>query len=357
MKKISAFSIASAVAIAGVLTLGGCTGGDKQAAAPSAEPAKADTLADVRSKGYLSCGVSTGLGGFSAADDAGNWTGVDVDVCRAVAAAALGDDSKVKYVPLTAKERFTALQSGEIDILSRNTTWTHTRDTSLGLNFAGVNYYDGQGFLVSAASGIKSADQLNGASFCIQAGTTTELNLADYFRSKGMQFQAVTFDTSAQTRTGFEQGRCDALTSDQSQLYSIRSQLKDPNSAVVLDGVISKEPLGPVVRQGDDAWFNIVRWSLNALITGDELGVTAANIDDLAANSNNPTIQRLVGNSGKLHEHLGLDQKWSYNIIKQVGNYGESFDRNIGPGTPLNISRGLNAQWSNGGILYAPAFR
>ena len=226
MKKISAFSIASAVAIAGVLTLSGCTGGDQQAAAPLAAPAKADTLADVRSKGYLSCGVSTGLGGFSAADDNGNWTGVDVDVCRAVAAAALGDDSKVKYVPLTAKERFTALQSGEIDVLSRNTTWTQTRDTSLGLNFAGVNYYDGQGFLVTAASGIKSANQLNGASFCIQAGTTTELNLADYFRSKGMQFQAVTFDTSAQTRTGFEQGRCDALTSDQSQLYSIRSNLK-----------------------------------------------------------------------------------------------------------------------------------
>ncbi|WP_417784231.1 amino acid ABC transporter substrate-binding protein, partial [Terasakiella pusilla] len=233
----------------------------------------ADTLETVKARGELICGVSTGLPGFSIPDEKGNWTGIDVDVCRGVAAAVLGDAMKVKFIPLTAKERFTALQSGEIDILSRNTTWTHTRDTSLGLNFAGVNYYDGQGFLVQKELGVKSALELDGASVCIQSGTTTELNLADYFKLNGMSFSPVVYDTSDQTVQGFAAGRCDILTSDQSQLYALRSKLDDPSKAVVLPEVISKEPLGPVVRQGDDAWFNIVKWTLFAQINAEELGL------------------------------------------------------------------------------------
>ena len=314
----------------------------------------ADTLDNVKSRGALHCGVSTGLVGFSSADEQGDWKGLDVDVCRAVAAAVLGDASKVKYVPLTAKERFTALQSGEIDILSRNTTWTLTRDSSLGLNFAGVNYYDGQGFMVKKSLGVSSARELDGATFCVQAGTTTELNLADYFRANNMNFKIVAVDTSAQTKAGFEAGRCDALTSDQSQLYALRTQLKDPSSAMVLPEVISKEPLGPVVRQGDDNWFNIVKWSLNAMIEAEELGVTSRNIYSA---SDDPKINKLLGKEGKLNQYLGLDSQWSFNIIKQVGNYSESFERNIGASTPLNISRGLNALWKDGGILYSPAFR
>ena len=313
--------------------------------------ANAGTLEDVQDKGFLTCGVSTGLAGFSTPDNSGNWSGIDVDVCRAVAAATLGNASKVKYVPLTAKERFTALQSKEIDMLSRNTTWTHTRDTSLGLNFAGVNYYDGQGFMVQKNLGINNVKELDGASFCIQAGTTTELNLSDYFRSNGMEFKSITYDTSAQTKEGFAKGRCDALTSDVSQLAAIRSTLKNPNSAQILGDVISKEPLGPVVRQGDDNWFNIVKWSLNAMIEAEELGVTSATID---APSDNPGVQRLQGKLGKLNEHLGLNKKWAYNIVKQVGNYGEAFERNI---TPLGLPRGVNQLWIKGGILYAPAFR
>ncbi len=313
--------------------------------------ANAGTLEDVQDKGFLTCGVSTGLAGFSTPDNSGNWSGIDVDVCRAVAAATLGNASKVKYVPLTAKERFTALQSKEIDMLSRNTTWTHTRDTSLGLNFAGVNYYDGQGFMVQKSLGINNVKELDGASFCIQAGTTTELNLSDYFRSNGMEFKSITYDTSAQTKEGFAKGRCDALTSDVSQLAAIRSTLKNPNSAQILGDVISKEPLGPVVRQGDDNWFNIVKWSLNAMIEAEELGVTSATID---APSDNPGVQRLQGKLGKLNEHLGLNKKWAYNIVKQVGNYGEAFERNI---TPLGLPRGVNQLWIKGGILYAPAFR
>ena len=315
---------------------------------------QADTLSDVKKKGHLSCGVSTGLVGFSSADSKGNWKGLDVDVCRAVAAATLGDASKVSFVPLTAKERFTALQNGEIDVLSRNTTWTLTRDGSLGLNFAGVNYYDGQGFMVKKSLGVSSIAELDGATFCIQAGTTTELNLADYFRSNGMKFKTLAVDTSAQSRSGFETGRCDALTSDQSQLYALRTTLKDPSSAVIVDGVISKEPLGPVVRQGDDRWFNIVKWSLNAMITAEELGVDSSNAGN---KSKNPEVNRLLGNTGELHTYLGLDKKWGYNIISQVGNYSESFERNIGKSTPLNISRGLNSLWSKGGILYSPPFR
>jgi len=315
--------------------------------------AQADTLADVKKAGILKCGVSTGLGGFSAADDKGNWKGLDVDVCRAVAAAVLGDASKVKYNPLTAKERFTALQSGEIDMLSRNTTWTLTRDASLGLNFAGVNYYDGQGFMVTKALGVDSALKLDGAAVCIQAGTTTELNLADYFKANKMKYKAITFDTSDQTIKGFESGRCDMLTSDQSQLYSLRIKLAKPETAIVLPEVISKEPLGPVVRQGDDKWFNIVKWSLNVMINAEEMGLTSENVDKMK-DSKDPAIGRMMGGQG---EKLGLDDNWSYNIIKQVGNYSESFERNVGSGSPLKIGRGLNALWSKGGIMYAPPIR
>ena len=315
------------------------------------------TLDAVKSKGYVQCGVSTGLPGFSAADEKGQFTGIDVDMCRAVAAAVFGDANKVKYSPLTAKERFTALQSGEIDMLPRNTTWTYTRDTSLGLNFAGVNYYDGQGFLVTKDLGVKSALEMDGASFCIQAGTTTELNLADYFRANKMQYTPITFDTSDQTIKAFEAGRCDALTSDQSQLYALRIKLKDPGSAMVLPEVISKEPLGPVVRQGDDEWFNIVRWMLFAMINAEELGVTSANVDEMKAKSTDPNVRRLLGVEGVKGEWIGLPDNWGYNIVKLVGNYAEVFERNVGKSSPLGISRGLNALWSHGGIQYAPPIR
>jgi general L-amino acid transport system substrate-binding protein len=316
----------------------------------------ASTLDTVKARGELLCGVSAGLPGFSLPDEKGNWTGLDVDTCRAVAAAVLGDANKTKFIPLTAKERFTALQSGEIDMLSRNTTWTHTRDTSLGLNFTGVNYYDGQGFLVQKELGVKSALELDGASVCIQAGTTTELNLADYFRLNGMKFSPVVYDTADQTIQGFAAGRCDVLTSDQSQLYALRSKLDDPSKAVVLPEVISKEPLGPVVRQGDDQWFNIVKWTLFAQINAEEMGLTSANVD-AAMKSENPSVQRLVGTSGDAGAKLGLGANWAFDAVKQVGNYGEMFDRNVGPNTPLQISRGLNALWSKGGLQYAPPVR
>ena len=315
------------------------------------------TLEAVKKKGFVQCGVSTGLPGFSVADDKGNWTGIDVDVCRAVAAAVLGDAGAVKYTPLTAKERLTALQSGEIDMLSRNTTWTASRDTSLGLNFAGTNYYDGQGFLVSKNLGVKSAMELDGASVCIQSGTTTELNLADYFRAHKMNYQAVVFDTSDQTVKGFEAGRCDVLTSDQSQLYALRIKLADPSSAFVLPEVISKEPLGPVVRQGDDQWFNIVKWTLFAQINAEELGVTSANVDEMKTKATDPNVKRLLGTEADIGVGMGLTNDWAYNAVKQVGNYGEMFERNVGKGSPLGIARGLNALWNKGGIQYAPPIR
>ncbi len=323
------------------------------AAALISTTVQADTLDDVKKAGVVKCGVSTGLGGFSAADDKGNWQGLDVDLCRAVAAAVLGDATKVKYNPLTAKERFTALQSGEIDILSRNTTWTLTRDGSLGLNFAGVNYYDGQGFMVAKALGVDSALKLDGAAVCIQAGTTTELNLADYFKANNMKYKAITFENSDQTIKGFEAGRCDMLTSDQSQLYSLRIKLAKPDTAIVLPEVISKEPLGPVVRQGDDKWFNIVKWSLNAMINAEEMGITSKNIKEMK-NSKDPSVGRMMSGQG---EKLGLDDNWSANIIEQVGNYGESFEANVGAGSPLKIGRGLNALWNKGGLMYAPPVR
>jgi general L-amino acid transport system substrate-binding protein len=315
------------------------------------------TLDAVNKQGELRCGVNTGLPGFSAPNDKGVWSGIDVDICRAVAAAVLGKAGAVKYVPLTAKERFTALQTGEIDLLSRNTTWTATRDTALGLNFAGVDYYDGQGFMVKKALGLKSAKELNGASICILAGTTTELNVADWFRTHKMSYQPVVFDTSDQTVRGFEAGRCDALTSDRSQLYALRVKLADPSSAVVLPDVISKEPLGPVVRQGDDQWLNIVKWTLFALVDAEEYRVTSANVDQMKAKSTNPSVRRLLGSLGDIGKGMGLRSDWAYQAIKQVGNYGEIFERNLGESTPLGIERGLNALWTDGGILYAPPIR
>lgn len=318
--------------------------------------ASADTLAQVVKKGTLNCGVSTGIPGFSATDSKGIWKGIDVDFCRAVASAVLGDASKIKYIPLTAKERFTALQSGEIDVLARSSTWTATRDTSLGLNFAGVNYYDGQGFLVNKKLGIKSAKELDGATFCIQAGTTTELNLTDYFKANKMEYKAVTYDTSGQTIDAFKKGRCDAVTSDASQLYGLKLKMKDPSSVIVLPEIISKEPLGPVVRQGDDAWFNVVRWTMFALLEAEELGISSMNVDKMLK-SENPSVKRLLGTSGKAGEHLGLKSDWAYQIIKNVGNYGESFDKHVGKDSPLNIDRGLNNLWNKGGLMYSMPVR
>lgn len=315
------------------------------------------TLDAVKKKGYVQCGISDGLPGFSYADAKGNYLGLDVDVCRAVAAAVFGDASKVHYSPLTAKERFTALQSGEIDVLSRNTTWTSSRDSGLGLNFTGVNYYDGQGFLVSKKLGVSSAKELDGATVCIQAGTTTELNLADYFRSTGMKYTPITYDTSDESATSLEAGRCDVLTSDQSQLYAQRIKLGSPQDYIVLPEVISKEPLGPVVRQGDDEWFNIVRWSLFAMVGAEELGITSANVEQTAKTTKNPDIARMLGSEGEFGKDLKLPIDWVVKIIKQVGNYGESFDRNVGAGSELKIERGLNAQWNKGGLQYSPPIR
>ena len=314
------------------------------------------TLENIKSKGHVQCGVTNGLPGFSQPDDKGNWTGIDVDTCRAIAAAIFGDAQAVEFTPLTAKERFTALQSGEIDVLSRNTTWTLTRDASLGLNFAGVNYYDGQGFLVNKDIGVSDATELSGATVCIQAGTTTELNLSDYFRSKGMEFKPIVFDTSEQTVQGFSAGRCDVLTSDRSQLAALKSKLPDPDAAMILPNTISKEPLGPVVRQGDDQWFNIVKWVLSTQINAEELGVTSANADQMLE-SDNPNIQRLLGTDGDMGEKLGLPADYGYKVVKLVGNYGEMYDRNVGPDTPLGLERGINALWTDGGILYAPPVR
>jgi general L-amino acid transport system substrate-binding protein len=317
----------------------------------------ATTLEAVKERGHLKCGVNTGLPGFSSADDKGRWTGLDVDICRAVAAAVLGDANAVKFTPLTAKERLTAVQTGEVDLLSRNTTWTATRDTALGLNFTGVSFYDGQAFMVKKALGLSSAKELDGASVCVLSGTTTELNLADYFRTNKLSYQSVVFDTADQVVAGFESGRCDAVTSDQSQLYAQRIKLSQPGSAVVLPTVISKEPLGPVVRQGDDGWFNIVKWTLFALLNAEEFGVTSANVDELRANSSNPNVRRLLGSEGDIGGNMGLGADWAHRIVKQVGNYGEIFERNVGSASPLGIDRGLNALWNQGGLQYAPPIR
>ena len=317
----------------------------------------ATTLDAVKAKGFVQCGVSQGLPGFSNADDAGNWTGLDVEMCRAVAAAIFGDASKVKFSPLSAKQRFTALSSGEIDILSRNTTWTMTRDTQLGLNFAGVNYYDGQGMMVPTALGVKSATELDGANICTNTGTTTELNITDYFRSNNMSFNLIAFEKADEVVAAYDAGRCDVYTTDRSGLAAQRGKLTKPDSHVVLPEIISKEPLGPVVRQGDDQWFNIVRWTLNALINAEELGITQANAKSRLAGTENPAIKRLLGSEGKFGEELGLSNDWALNAISAVGNYGESYERNVGPNTPLKLDRGVNALWSDGGILYAAPIR
>ncbi len=319
--------------------------------------ALAGTLEDVKKAGVLKCGVNTGLPGFSEADSKGAWRGLDVDYCRALAAVVLGDASKVKYTPLNAKERFTALQSGEIDVLSRNTTNTETRDTTLGINFVGVMYYDGQGFMVPKSLGIKSAKELDGATVCIQAGTTTELNLADYFRSNKMKFKAITFDTNDQVDKAFLAGRCDILTTDQSGLYAARTKFKNPEKFVILPEIISKEPLAPAVRQGDDQWFNIAKWTRNALLTAEEKGITSANVDTMKKSSTDPEVKRLLGVEGTMGKNVGLDADAFYRAIKQVGNYGEIFERNVGANTPLKISRGLNALWNKGGMQYSPPFR
>ncbi|MDR5899256.1 amino acid ABC transporter substrate-binding protein [Halomonas vilamensis] len=331
------------LASTGAITLAGAT-------------AQADTLEDTQENGAVRCGVSDGLPGFSAPDDDGNWQGLDVDVCRAVAAAVLGDADAVDFISLNAVERFTALQSGEVDVLSRNTTWTTTRDTTLGLNFTGVNFYDGQGFMVARDLGITSVDELDGASICIQSGTTTELNLADYFRANDMEFNPIVFDTSEQTVGGYQAGRCDVLTSDTSQLAALRIQLENPQDSVILSDVISKEPLGPVVRQGDDTWFNIVKWSLFAMLNAEEYGVTSDNAEEMLT-SDDPNIARLLGQDGNYGEGMNLDADWAYNIVSQVGNYAESFDRNVGMDSPLEIERGVNALWNEGGFQYAPPIR
>ena len=318
--------------------------------------ASGQTLKTVQDRGALVCGVSQGLPGFSTPDDRGNWTGLDVDFCRALAAAIFNDPSKVKFSPLSAKDRFTALQTGEIDVLSRNSTWTMLRDTQLGLNFAGVNYYDGQGFMVRKALKVNSALELNGASVCTQTGTTTELNVADYFRANKMKYEVIAFATADETIKAYDAGRCDVFTSDVSQLYAQRLKLTNPDDQTILPEVISKEPLGPVVRQGDDQWFNIVKWTLFAMINAEELGVSSKTIDE-AMKSTKPDVRRLVGAEGSFGEKIGLTKDWAARIIKHVGNYGESFERNVGSGSKLNINRGLNKLWSKGGIQYAPPIR
>ena len=324
-------------------------------AASLSAPATADTLDDVRAKGFVQCGVSQGLPGFSMFNDAGDWSGLDVDLCRAVAAAVFGDASKFKVTPLSAKERFTALKSGEIDVLTRNTTWTMSRDVSHG-EFAGVNYYDGQGMMVPKSLGIKSALELDGASVCTNTGTTTELNIADYFRANGMEYELVAFEKSDEVNQAYQAGRCDVYTTDQSGLYAERLKWAKPDDHVVLPEVISKEPLGPMTRHGDNKWNDIVRWTLNAMINAEELGVTSENAEQMKG-ANNPAVLRLLGVEGGFGESLGLSNEWALNIIAQVGNYGESFERHVGPNTPLKISRGLNAQWKDGGLLYAPPIR
>ena len=311
----------------------------------------------VKARGQLICGVSTGVAGFASADSQGKWTGIDVDVCRAVSAALFGDSEKVKYVPTTAQQRFTALQSGEVDLLARTTTYTLTRDTALGFDFTGVNYYDGQGFMVNKKLGVKSAKELNGATVCVQPGTTTELNLADYFRTNKMTFKPVVIEKIEEVRAAFFAGRCDVFTTDASGLYATRAaNAPNPDDYVILPEIISKEPLGPVVRHGDNQFADVVRWALYAMIEAEEYGITSKNVDEMLK-SDNPSIKRILGVTPGMGKALGVDEKWVYNIVKQVGNYGESFERNVGAGSPLKIARGQNALWTQGGLQYAPPIR
>jgi len=320
-------------------------------------PASAgSTLDAVRARGALNCGVNLGLAGFSAPDDKGNWTGLDADFCRAVAAAIFGANAKIKFVPLAAKERFTALQSGEIDLLSRNTTWTMSRDTTQGLTFSVVNYYDGQGFMVKKAAGIASAKDLNGATVCVQSGTTTELNLADYFRTNNLDYRVIVFEKQDESLAAYNAGRCDAFTTDASGLYSERLKLGATDGHVVLPEIISKEPLGPAVRQGDEQWVNIIRWTHFAMVGAEELGLTQANVGD-QANAANPEIRRFIGAEGDFGKGVGLPKDWAVQVIRAVGNYGESFERNLGSGSRIKIARGLNRLWTQGGLQYAPPIR
>ena len=318
----------------------------------------AATVDDVKARGKLNCGVTTGLVGFAAPDANGNWEGFDVDVCRAVAAAVLGDPQAVEFVPTTGKTRFTALASGEIDVLARNTTWTFSRDVDLKFTFVGVNYYDGQGFMVPKALGVSSAKDLDGATVCIQTGTTTELNLADFFRANNINYEPVPIETNAEAQQQYLAGACDVYTTDASGLAATRATFENPGEHALLPEIISKEPLGPLVRHGDDEWADIVRWTLNALIAAEELGVTSANVAEMGATAgNNPEINRLLGTEGNLGEMLGLSADWAKNAIAAGGNYGEVFEKNIGESTPIGLARGLNAQWADGGLIYSPPFR
>jgi general L-amino acid transport system substrate-binding protein len=319
--------------------------------------AAAGTLDDVKARGKLNCGVTTGLVGFAAPDANGEWNGFDVAVCRAVAAATLGDPAAVEFVPTTGKTRFTALASGEIDMLARNTTWTFSRDVDLKFDFIGVNYYDGQGFMVPKSLGVSSAKDLDGATVCIQTGTTTELNLADFFRSNNISYEPVPIETNAEGQQQYLAGACDTYTTDASGLAATRATFEAPGDHIILPEIISKEPLGPLVRHGDNEWGDITRWTLYALIAAEELGVTSANVEEMAASTTNPEVARLLGTEGTLGEMLGLDAAWAKNAIASQGNYGEIFAKNIGEETPIGLARGLNAQWTDGGLMYAPPFR
>ncbi len=321
-----------------------------------AQNVQASTLDDVKAKGFVQCGISQGLPGFATRDDKGKWKGLDVDFCRAVAAAIFGNVQKVKYTPLSAKVRFSSLQSGDIDVLSRNTTWTSSRDTALGLSFVGAIFYDGQGFMVRKELGLKSAKGLAGATICANTGTTTELNLADYFLQLGQKYELVTFEKSDEALKAYEQGRCDAYTTDHSGLSAQRLKLEKPADHIILAQTISKEPLGPVVREADAHWFKIIRWTLFAMINAEELGLSSVNIDQRMT-SKNPKIRRFVGLQDDIGAKMQLEDNWAYNIVKLVGNYGEIFERNVGPKTPLNIARGYNALWTKGGLQYAPPMR
>src|SRR5215468_1010969 len=319
--------------------------------------AQATTLDTVKQRGKLLCGVTTGLAGFGAPNDQGVWSGLDIDLCRAVAAAVFGDATKVEYKPLNAEQRFTALQSGEVDMLARNSTWTLSRDSQLGLDFVAVNYYDGQGFMVKKELGVKSALELKGATVCVQEGTTTEKNLGDFDKANNLGMKPVKFKENDQARGSYDEGRCDAYTTDASGLAGERTALKNPDDNVILPEIISKEPLGPAVRHGDNNWGDIIRWTLNTMIIAEEFGITQANLDDTKQNSQNPEVRRLLGVEGEMGKMMGLGNDFAYNIIKAVGNYGESFERNVGLKTPLRLARGLSELWSKGGLMYAPPYR
>ncbi|ADZ93335.1 amino acid ABC transporter substrate-binding protein [Marinomonas mediterranea] len=326
-------------------------------AATVSATAGAATLDDVKSKGFIQCGVSQGVPGFSNADEAGNWSGIDVDACRAAAAAVFGDAQAVKFTPLSAKERFTALQSGEIDMLSRNTTWTYTRDTALGLDFTAVNFYDGQGFMVRNDLGVTSAMELDGATVCTEQGTTTELNMADFFRKHGLSYVPVIVQKADEALAAYASGRCDVFTTDKSGLAAHRSKLADPSAHVILPETISKEPLGPVVRHGDNQWKDIVTWAMFVQVNAEEMGISSKNVAKIKAESKDPAIRRLLGAEGNMGESLGLGADWAYDIIAEVGNYGEVFENNVGPNTPVGLPRGINNLWTEGGVMYAPPVR